>query len=75
MAKILAFPIKISVNPIFTDAEKSAISQTIDIVQDLLELDGELINPETGEVISIDELPRVIGILDGILNSKEWTLH
>ena len=75
MAKILAFPIKISVNPNFTDAEKSAIAHTIDIVQDLLELDGELINPETGEVISTDELPRVIGILDGILNSKEWTLH
>ena len=75
MAKILAFPLKVSVKPTFSNEDKSAIAHTIDIVRDLCELDGALINPETGEYIDTEELPRVIGILDGILNSKEWTLN
>lgn len=66
---------KIVVTPKMNDLDLACIKHTIDIVHDLQELEGVLLNEQTGEVIEIDELSRVVGILDGLLNAEEWTLN
>lgn len=66
--------VKLVVNNTFNDIDRFCLSHSIDIVRDLTELEGVLLNEQTGEIIEISELERVLGILDGILNSKEWTL-
>ena len=76
MAKIIAFPkMELKVTPIYTEEERNALAKVIDMVGDLTELSGTLYSPSTGEVIEIEELPRVIGILDGLLNTAEWNLE
>lgn len=83
MAKILAFPLTFNVAPVYSEKEQFALSLAKEIVADLTELEtvcednelnGYLINDETGEVIDIDELCRVVGVLDGLLTTKKWTL-
>ena len=83
MKKILTFPLTFNVAPVYSEKERFALSLAKDMVLDLTELDdvceanglkGDLINEETGEVISVDELYRVVGILDGLLTTKKWTL-
>lgn len=83
MAKILAFPLTFNVAPVYSKDEQFALSLAQEIVADLTELKtfcednglkGDLISEETGEVISVDELCRVVGILDGLLTTKKWTL-
>jgi len=84
MAKILTFPLTFNVTPTYSEKEQSALSLTKEIVADLSELEsicednnlnGYLISDETGEVISVEELYRVVGILDGLLTTKKWTLR
>lgn len=84
MAKILAFPLTFNVAPVYSEKEQFALSLAKEIVADLTELEtvcednelnGYLISDETGEVIDIDELCRVVGILDGLLTTKKWTLR
>ena len=78
MPKIIAFPkMELKVTAIYTEEERNALAKVIDIVDDLLELeDGQkLVSPMTGEVIGIEELPRVIGILDGLLTNSQWNLE
>lgn len=84
MAKILAFPLTFNVAPVYSEKEQFALSLAKEIVADLTELEtvcednelsGYLINDETGEVIDIDELCRVVGVLDGLLTTKKWTLR
>ena len=84
MAKILAFPLTFNVAPVYSEKEQFALSLAKEIVADLTELEtvcednelnGYLINEETGEVIDIDELCRVVGVLDGLLTTKKWTLR
>ena len=36
---------------------------------------NKLISVETGEVISMDEIPRVLGILSGFMDHSAWTLE
>ena len=36
---------------------------------------NKLISVETGEVIGMEEIPRVLGILSGFLESSAWTLQ
>ena len=83
MAKILAFPLTFNVAPVYSEKEQFALSLAKEIVADLTELEsvcednsleGELISAETGEVINVEELYRVVGILDGLLTTKKWTL-
>lgn len=83
MAKILAFPLTFNVSPVYSEKEQFALSLAKEIVADLTELEsvcednelnGYLISDETGEVINIDELCRVVGVLDGLLTTKKWTL-
>lgn len=84
MAKILNFPLTFNVAPVYSEKEQFALSLAKEIVADLTELEsvcednelnGYLINDETGEVIDIDELCRVVGVLDGLLTTKKWTLR
>ena len=84
MTKILAFPLTFNVAPVYSEKEQFALSLAKEIVADLTELEtvcednelnGYLISEETGEVIDIDELCRVVGILDGLLTTKKWTLR
>ncbi len=83
MAKILNFPLTFNVAPVYSEKEQFALSLAKEIVADLTELETVcedngllkyLINEETGEFIGINELARVVGILDGLLNTKKWTL-
>ncbi len=84
MAKILAFPLTFNVAPTYSEKGQFALSLAKEIVADLSELEsicddndlnGYLISDETGEVISVEELYRVVGILDGLLTTKKWTLR
>ena len=36
---------------------------------------NKLISVETGEVIGMEEIPRVLGILSGFIDSSAWTLE
>ena len=83
MAKILNFPLTFNVAPTYSEIQRTALALATEIVSDLTELDdvceanglkGDLISEETGEVISVDELYRVAAILDGLVNTKKWTL-
>ena len=68
--------VKLVVTNTYNDVDRYCLQHTIDMVQDLMELeDGVLLNEHTGEVIEINELRRVLGILDGLLNTEEWTLN
>lgn len=35
----------------------------------------KLISTQSGEVIGMDEIPRILGILSGFIESNTWTLH
>lgn len=35
----------------------------------------KLISTQSGEVIGMEEIPRVLGILSGFIESNAWTLH
>jgi hypothetical protein len=37
--------------------------------------DATLINSETGEVVEINELPRVLGILSAFAESNNWEIR
>lgn len=67
--------VKLVVDNKFNDIDRFCLKHSMDIVHDLMELDGVLLNEQTGEVIEISELSRVLGILSGILNTEEWTLE
>lgn len=36
---------------------------------------NKLVSVETGEVIGMDEIPRVLGILSGFMGYSAWTLE
>jgi len=45
------------------------------IQKDLISYGAYMLNPETGEVISSDDLARAKGVLSGILSCGKWELH
>jgi hypothetical protein len=66
----------IQITPSVADA--SAILRTNQMLTALIAYFGEdtnLINPQTGEVIEMSELPRVLGILSAFLESNNWEIR
>lgn len=41
----------------------------------MLDKATEIISCETGEVISTEDLSRVAGVLNGLKNSRHWTIQ
>ena len=59
-------------------ADTSAIHRTSQMLTALIAYFGEdtnLINSETGEVIEMNELPRVLGILSAFIESNNWEIR
>lgn len=59
-------------------ADASAILRTNQMLSSLIAYFGEdtnLINPQTGEVIEMSEIPRVLGILSAFLESNNWEIR
>lgn len=50
-----------------------ASSLAIDIANSLPEL-GCIVSPTTGELIDIEELRRVAGVLSGLANNMHWEI-
>jgi hypothetical protein len=60
-----------------TLAEKEEFESVYDALADIMLSCGKrnkLISVETGEVIDMDEIPRVLGILSGFMDHSAWTL-
>ena len=61
-----------------TLAEREEFQSVYDALADIMLSCGKrnkLISVETGEVISMDEIPRVLGILSGFMDHSAWTLE
>jgi hypothetical protein len=61
-----------------TLAEREDFESVYDVLADIMLSCGKrnkLISVETGEVIGMDEIPRVLGILSGFMNCSAWTLE
>ena len=59
-------------------ADTSAILRTNQMLTALIAYFGEdtnLINSQTGEVIEMSELPRVLGILSAFIESNNWEIR
>lgn len=59
-------------------ADTSAILRTNQMLTALIAYFGEdtnLINSETGEIIEMNELPRMLGILSAFTNSNNWEIR
>lgn len=52
----------------------SHLIEALDEVDDALPLNCSIVSPITGEVINKQELARVRGILDGLLNNTNWVV-
>lgn len=55
--------------------EKVVLRKTGEHLAELLNTFGEnteLMSIETGEIISMAEIPRILGVLDGLLNNIMW---
>ena len=58
--------------------EKKEMQSVYDILKNIMIDCGKLhklISTQSGEVIGMDEIPRVLGILSGFIESNTWTLH
>lgn len=58
--------------------ERKEFESVYDTLADIMLSCGKrnkLISVETGEVISMDEIPRVLGILSGFMDHSAWTLE
>lgn len=67
-----------TVNLYLTPEEKNTLAAAADIFDDLwyaLDDDDVLVTPETGEAISANEIPRVRGILSGLVNITTWEVE
>ena len=61
-----------------TLAEREEFESVYDALADIMLSCGKrnkLISVETGEVIDMDEIPRVLGILSGFIDHSAWTLE
>lgn len=61
-----------------TLAEREEFESVYDALADIMLSCGKrnkLISVETGEVIDMDEIPRVLGILSGFMDHSAWTLE
>jgi hypothetical protein len=62
----------------FTARERESLEIVNKICLDLMTAFGKentLISPNTGEGISIDELPRIRGIISGLLDNRVWNIE
>lgn len=58
--------------------EREEFESVYDALADIMLSCGKrnkLVSVETGEVISMDEIPRVLGILSGLMDYSAWTLE
>lgn len=58
--------------------EKEEMQSVYDTLKDIMIDCGKLhklISMQSGEVIGMDEIPRVLGILSGFIESNAWTLR
>lgn len=61
-----------------TAKEREALETVYDLTCKLNESygkDTDLISPNTGECISMNELPRVRGILDSLMTNRVWQIE
>lgn len=59
-------------------ADTSAILRTNQMLTALIAYFGEdttLINSETGEIIEMNELPRILGVLSAFTESNNWEIR
>lgn len=66
----------IQITPSVADA--SAILRTNQMLTALIAYFGEdttLINSETGEIIEMNELPRILGVLSAFTESNNWEIR
>ena len=66
----------IQITPSVADA--SAIRHTNQMLSALIAYFGEdtnLINSETGEIIEMNELPRILGVLSAFLEPNNWEIR
>lgn len=70
---------KIKVRTIdLTIQEREALETVFNLMCKLNESygkDTDLISPNTGECISMNELPRVRGILDSLMTNRVWKIE
>ena len=58
--------------------EKEEMQSVYDTLKNIMIDCGKLhklVSTQSGEVIGMDEIPRVLGILSGFIESNTWTLH
>jgi hypothetical protein len=58
--------------------EKEEMQSVYDTLKDIMIDCGKLhklISTQSGEVIGMEEIPRVLGILSGFIESNAWTLR
>lgn len=58
--------------------EKEEMQSVYDTLKNIMIDCGKLhklISMQSGEVIGMDEIPRVLGILSGFIESNAWTLR
>ena len=58
--------------------EKEEMQSVYDTLKDIMTNCGKLhklVSTQSGEVIGMEEIPRVLGILSGFIESNTWTLH
>ena len=58
--------------------EKEEMQSVYDTLKDIMTNCGKLhklTSTQSGEVIGMDEIPRVLGILSGFIESNTWALH
>ena len=58
--------------------EKEEMQSVYDILKNIMTNCGKLhklISTQSGEVIGMEEIPRVLGILSGFIESNTWTLQ
>ena len=66
----------IQITPSVADA--SAILRTSQMLTSLIAYFGEdanLINSETGEIIEMNELPRILGVLSAFTEPNKWEIR
>lgn len=58
--------------------EKENMESTYETLKEIMVSCGKLnklVSVSTGEVIEMEEIPRVLGILSGFLSNNAWTLQ
>ncbi len=64
-------------NICFTSDERMAMRTTYDILLTIMNkfsASENIVAMESGEMIGINELPRTLGILDGLIRKKYWKI-